>query len=370
MLKTPSLILFFLFFACKTKQPVQEKLEKNSFPFYVGTYTDKGSKGIYKYELGKNGFLKELALVATTENPSFLAITKDRKTLLTVNEVNENETGFISSYAIEKDSLRFVNRTVSGGAHPCFITVDKKGHVLIANYTGGNIGLLKVDVHGKLSELLSLQQHIGKGTTPRQEAPHAHSTWFHPSKEEIISVDLGTNQLWFSKIDTLNRLHFSSPKTLNMPVGAGPRHLEFHPNNKWIYVLNELNNTVSLVKEEGNKYAIDVSISTLPKDFTAFSKAADIHISKDGKFLYASNRGHNSIVIYEVNPKNGHLKLIDYQSVLGETPRNFSLSPDNKYLVVANQDSNTIVSFKRSETTGKLNFVHKIAAPTPVCLLF
>lgn len=369
-LKLTKLIFFFtLIFSCQSKLN-KEREEKKPSSFYVGTYTEKGSKGIYKYVLEENGFLKKTALVATTKNPSFLAITKDRKTLLAVNEVNENETGFVSSYAIEKDSLRFVNHTASGGAHPCFITVDKNGNVLVANYTGGNVGLLKANARGKLSELLSIQQHKGKGTTPRQEAPHAHSTWFHPSKKEIISVDLGTNQLWFSKIDTLQKLQFSAPKTLNMPVGAGPRHLEFHPNNKWMYVLNELNNTVSLVKEKGNNYVVAISISTLPEDFTAFSKAADIHISKDGKFLYASNRGHNSIVIYKINPQNGHLKLVGFQSVLGETPRNFSLSPNNNYLLVANQNSNTLVSFRRNETSGGLTFIHKIAAPTPVCLVF
>jgi 6-phosphogluconolactonase len=155
-----------------------------------------------------------------------------------------------------------------------------------------------------------------------------------------------------------------------MAEGAGPRHLTFHPNNKWIYVLNELNNTVSLVKEKNEAYEVDFSIATLPKDFTAFSKAADIHISKDGKFLYASNRGHESIVIYEVNPENGTLKTIGYQPVLGKHPRNFSLSPDEKYLLVANQDTNNIVSFKRDAKTGELTFVSEVAAPMPVCILF
>ena len=372
-MKATLLMLFFtILLSCSSKEKKEvTAIQKKAIPFYVGTYTNTESKGIYKYTLQGNGDLKKIGLVAATENPSFLTKSNDEKTLFAVNETNVNQTGTLTAYAIKKDSLRFINRVASGGAHPCFITVNKKGQILVANYTGGNVGLLEADVNGKLSELLSIQQHTGKGTAPRQEAPHAHSAWFHPTKNEVISVDLGTNQLWFSKIDSIKKkVAFSKPTTINMAVGAGPRHLEFHPNHKWIYVLNELNNTVSLLKESKKSYMIDSSISILPKDFTAFSKGADIHISKDGKFLYASNRGHNSIVIYKVNPKNGHLKLVDFQSVLGENPRNFSLSPDNEYLLVANQDSNSIVSFKRNTATGKLKFMGKIEAPTPVCILF
>lgn len=369
-MKVKILVLSIFIFGCQNKQV--KKINMNvETPFYVGTYTTKESKGIYQYSLSQKGELKKIGLVAKTENPSFLAKTKDHTTLLAVNEINENGTGTITAFAIEKDSLKFINSQTSGGGHPCFITVDKKGNVLVANYTGGTIGLLQTDSNGKLSELLDVQQHTGKGTTERQEAPHAHCTWFHPTKNEIISADLGTNQLWFSTIDSIeNKLVFSESKTLNMALGAGPRHLEFHPNHKWIYVLNELNNTVSLVKEAENSYYIDTSISTLPHDFSEYSNSADIHISNDGKFLYASNRGHDSIVIYEINQKNGQLKVVDFQSTLGNTPRNFSLSPDNQYLLVANQNSNTIVSFKRNSTTGKLHFVSKIKAPTPVCILF
>ena len=368
---TPILISIF-FFGCNSQKKPKEKTMKNkNISFYVGTYTTKESKGIYTYSLSSKGELKKIGLVAKTENPSFLARTKDNKTLLAVNEIDDSGTGMVTAFTIEQDSLKLINSQKSGGAHPCFITVDKKRYVLVANYTGGTIGLLQTDSNGKLSELLDIQQHTGKGTTERQEAPHAHSTWFHPTKNEIISIDLGTNQLWFSTIDLIeNKLVFSKSKTLNMALGAGPRHLEFHPNNKWIYVLNELNNTISLVKATENSYYIDTTISTLPNNFTEFSNSADIHISNDGKFLYASNRGHNSIVIYQIDQNNGHLIVVDFQSTLGENPRNFSLSPDNQYLLVANQDSDTIISFKRNPVTGKLHFVSKINAPTPVCILF
>jgi 6-phosphogluconolactonase len=367
MKKIIALFALSVVFSCQ-----KSKMEEgNATSFYVGTYTNKESKGIYKYELSNQGKLKQIGLVEETSNPSFLVKSNDGKTVFAVDEANEEGTGFIKSFKIAEDSLQFISKSKSGGAHPCFIAVNKENQILIANYTGGNVGLLKADKNGKLSPLLNIQQHTGKGTTDRQQAPHAHSAWFHPSKKEIISVDLGTNQLWFSTIDNKkNELTFTNQKTLNMADGKGPRHLTFHPNNKWIYVLGELNNTVSLVKEKEGNYFVDALISMLPEDFIASSSGGDIHISKDGKFLYASNRGHDSIVIYEVNPENGTLKTIGFQSVLGKHPRNFSLSPNEDYLLVANRDTNNIVSFKRDSETGKLTFVDEISAPSPVCILF
>ncbi len=367
MKKSIALFAFTILLSCQNTK-MKEEIATS---FYVGTYTKKDSKGIYKYQISKEGKLKQIGLVAETINPTFLTKTKDNKTLFAVGETNENGTGFIKSFDIKKESLELISKEESGGAGPCFVAMNEENYIVTANYGGGSVGLLKADSSGKLSTLLNVQQHVGKGITERQKGPHAHSAWFHPTKKEIISVDLGTNQLWFSTINKVkDELVFTNQKTLKMADGAGPRHLTFHPNNKWIYVLNELNNTVSLVKEKEDNYYIDFSITTLPSDFKEFSKAADIHISKDGKFLYASNRGHESIVIYEVNSQNGTLKTVDYQSVLGEHPRNFSMSPDDKYLLVANQDTDNIVSFKRDVDTGKLTFVSQVSAPTPVCILF
>ena len=362
-----SILSVFIFFGCKN---TSVKIEKNSI-FYVGTYTQKKSKGIYTYSISKDGKLKNIGLAATIINPSFLAKSEDNKNLFAISEVNENETGYVFSYEIKNDSLQMVNKQESGGAHPCFIAVNKDNYIITANYTGGNIGLLKATKTGEVAPISFVQQHIGKGSTERQTAPHAHSTWFHPIKNEIISIDLGTNELWFSTIDkTKNELVYTTQKKLKMLDGAGPRHLTFHPNNKWMYVLNELNNTVSLVKEKNNAYFITASITTLPKGFSTDSKAADIHISKDGKFLYTSNCGADSIAIFKVNIANGTLTSIGYAPVLGINPRNFSLSPDEEFLLVANQDTNNIISFKRNPSSGALTFVDKIFAPTPVCILF
>jgi 6-phosphogluconolactonase len=362
-----TLAFIFLFLGCKNSSLKTIK----ETTFYVGTYTKNESKGIYKYSISKDGKLKNIGVVATITNPSFLAKSKDNKTLFAVSEIDENGTGFVHSYEIKKDALQFINKQESGGAHPCFIAVNEANYIITANYTGGNVGLLKATENGKIAPISFVQQHTGKGTTERQTAPHAHSSWFHPTKNEIISVDLGMNELWFSKLDTTkNELIYTPQKKLKMLDGAGPRHLTFHPNNKWIYVLNELNNTVSLVKETNNAYFIIASITTLPKGFSTDSKAADIHISKDGKFLYASNRGAQSIAIFKVNSENGSLTSIGYTPVLGANPRNFSLSPNEEFLLVANQDTNNIISFKRNPSSGALTFIDKIFAPTPVCILF
>jgi len=341
-------------------------------PFYVGTYTDGESEGIYKYALQEDGILQRIGLAAVSDNPSFLAKSTDNKYLIAVNEINNKDSvGTVASFKIATDSITLINRSSSGGAHPCFVSTNKSGYVLTANYTGGNVGLLKLNTTGELSELLAVQQHTGKGTTERQEGPHAHSAWFTPDND-VISVDLGTNELWMSQLDTVHqKLIPSNPATLKMPAGGGPRHLTFHPNNKWIYVLNELSNTITLVqKDSTNQYKTGVSISMLPSDFTEQNTGADIHISSDGKFLYASNRGHNSIVIYQVDTLDGSLALIGHESTRGNGPRNFSLSPDENYLLVTNQLTNTIISFKRDKTNGLLQFIDEIEASTPVCILF
>ncbi|WP_299061717.1 lactonase family protein [uncultured Polaribacter sp.] len=372
MKNLPYFLILLVVWSCKTKQEKQSKtVKKNSMnsSFYVGTYTKKDSKGIYKYQLSSEGKLTKIGLAVETINPTFLVKSNDKKTLFAIGETDKNGNGLIKSFKIEKDSLSLISVEKTGGPGPCFVTINKDNYLVAANYRGGNVGLLKTDTSGNLSKLLNVQQHIGKGTTERQEAAHAHSAWFHPTKKELISVDLGTNELWFSSIID-DKLVLNTQQKLKMAEGAGPRHLTFHPNNKWMYVLNELNNTVSLVKEKNNEYFVENSIATLPKDFTSFSKAADIHISKDGLFLYASNRGHESIAIFEVNPENGSLKTVGYESVLGKHPRNFSLSPNDDFLIVANQNTDNIISFKRDEKTGKLTFVDEIAAPMPVCILF
>ena len=335
--------------------------------FYVGTYTQTQSEGIYKYSLQADGTMELVALVAKSDNPSFLTKSADNRYLIAVNE---NDPGTVSSFKIHEDSLQFINQRSSGGVHPCFVTVNDDGYILTANYSSGNIGLLQLADKGALSALMDVQQHSGKGTHERQDAPHAHSVWFDPDRQTIISVDLGTNELLFSSINTeTKKLVPLSPSTLAMEHGAGPRHLAFHPQKPWIYVINELNSTVSLIKKNENGYKLGISFSTVPKDHIEENTTADIHISRDGRFLYASNRGHNSIAIFSIGTE-GKLALLGHESTRGDGPRNFALSPDNSFVLVANQLTDNIVSFKRDQETGRLEYISETEASTPVCIVF
>jgi len=367
------LITFFLLpllMACNPEAGREEQTNK-TYPFYVGTYTDGDSEGIYRYSLQSEGKIVKSGLAAKTKNPSFLAINKDRRFLVAANETNIEGMGTVESFRLEGDSLALINRSPSGGAHPCFVSMNSADYILVANYSGGNVGLLKMNKKGELSGLLDIQQHVGKGTTDRQEAPHAHSAWF-AGDCEVTSVDLGTNELWFSHLDTnKNELMPNHQQKLGMETGAGPRHLALHPNGKWIYVLNELNSTITLViKNEGGSYERGPSGTTLPAGYSDANYCADIHISPDGKFVYASNRGHNSIAIYGINKRDGFLEFLAHEDTRGDWPRNFSLTPDGEYLVVANQYSNNIVSFKRDKTTGLLTFLDQTELAAPVCIEF
>ncbi len=364
--------LIVILVACQTKKEnIPPKIEQTTF--YVGTYTDGNSKGIYKYILKGNGTLEKVGLAANSNNPSFLAMSSDKKYLIAVNEISNKDTvGTVSSFLIKGDSLQPINKISSGGAHPCHISINEQNYITAANYTGGNIGLLRLTENGILSNLLDVQQHTGKGTTDRQEAPHAHSSWFIPGSNDIISVDLGTNELWFSTLDVPSqKLQPSPQEKLKMADGDGPRHLTIHPNNKWIYLLNELNGTITLVQKNATGiYEKGDTVSTLPDGYTEANSCADIHISQDGNFVYASNRGHNSIAIFKTNPLNGELNLVDHEATRVDAPRNFSLSPDEDYVLVANQNSNNIISFSRNTDTGLLTFVDEIEVPKPVCILF
>jgi 6-phosphogluconolactonase len=364
-----SIIVLFLLVSCQTDKN-EARLKKYTDAFYVGTYTNKESRGIYKYLLHKDGLLEPVGLVAITENPAFLAMSTDKKYLLAVNEINNDGVGIVQSYLIKDDSLELISSCSSGGAHPCFITVNEEGFVIVTNYTGGNEGLLHLNKNGELSPLLDVQSH--SSGNKNQQTAHAHSAWFETSDNAIISIDKGTNELWFSQLDTkLQKFISSDPKTLKMDAGAGPRHLVIHPNGYWIYVLNELNSTITLVKKSKEGiYNKEESVSTIPIGYTERNICADIKISSDGKFVYASNRGHNTIAIYSVNDGNGSLNIIGHQSTLGDAPRNICLSPNDNFLLVANRHSNNIVSFKRDKTTGLLKNVDQIEAHTPACIVF
>ncbi|WP_010177631.1 lactonase family protein [Aquimarina agarilytica] len=363
--------LLWITLCCLTFQANAQS--QKAYSFFVGTFEGKvGSKGIYKFKLDSRGQFTSLGLAGRTQNPSYITFSDDRKFLLSVSLYPSFGPGIVESFLRTKRGLKPVSKSPTDKA-PCFVAV-RDNHVLVANYSGGSTELFKLGPNGKLTHSLSKEQHEGKGVNNRQEAPHSHSAWFSPDSNVIISPDLGTNHLWFSELNTgTSTLDPRKQEKLKMKEGAGPRHLAFHPlHSDWIYVVNELDNTISLVKiNEKGKYKVFSSISTLPKNTSGNNVAADIGISSDGKFLYATNRGvSDSIVIYKINEHSGELTLVGFEDVRGDFPRHFAFSPNEEFIVVANQNSNTLESYKRNKLTGKLTFTDKIKTPNPTCILF
>ena len=343
------------------------------YSFFVGTYTTGESEGIYNFLIYPNGNLSLVGLAGKSENPSFIALSDDKRFLVAVNEINrETGTGTIESFKVAIDQLEFLSRRSSGGNDPCFVTIHQNGSVLTANYTGGNICLHKLGSDGILSDILDIQQHTGKGSDVRQDAPHAHSVWFDPIAELVVAIDLGTNELWFYSLDSdQEKLVPANQDNLSLDPAAGPRHLAFHPDGKWFYVVNELNSSVTLInRSESGLYVKGLSYSSLPDGYTDSNTCSDIHISSDGKFLYVANRGHDSIAVFQASFMDGSLTLLGHKSSGGLGPRNFALSPDENYLLIANQHSNNIVVLKRDKKSGLLKYKSQISAPNPTCIVF
>ncbi len=340
----------------------QQRVAK--YIFYVGTYTQGQSEGIYQCAIKPGGKLTTPLLVARTDNPSFLTFTPDGKYLLAVNE---KDTGMVSSFAVFSDTLWAVSRQFSGGRYPCHVSVNEKRYVLVSNYGSGTVGLLKVGQQGKLPRLLFTVQHKVPGLTA-----HAHESKFLGHSRVVISVDLGTNRLWFSKLDSVvPALVPYGQKNLLLPAGSGPRHFVYSRKTDKIYVVNELGNTVSIVmRNKSGRWVLGKTVSTLPPDFKGKSYCAEIELSNDGRFLYVSNRGLNSIAIFRVSAGGEELMLMDNVPVHGDYPRFFTLTPDERYLVVANQKSDNLVVFKRNRKTGGLQYLSETKISTPVCVLF
>lgn len=346
--------------------------------FYVGTYTDNGSEGIYRFGLDKvSGKLHSNGLAALSENPSYLAISKDHKYLLAVREtkdVNNQSAGYIELFGVDSDgNLSSVNMVSSGGAHPCHVAVNEDGAVVASNYSGGNVALMQIGKEGELSEVKSLAQHTGSGpVSGRQEAAHVHSSLFDPSGQRIFVADLGIDLV---KVYTIDKSNFTL-KTyrypeIKLPAGSGPRHMVLHPNGKTLFIANELGCSVTVVQLLSNGgYKIQSTVSTLPSGYSNPNTCADIHLSPDGNFLYVSNRGMNSIAIFSFLEQKSTLKLLGFEETKGDMPRNFTLTAEGDFLLVANQKSDNIVAFRRDTATGMLTYTDQINANRPVCLLF
>jgi 6-phosphogluconolactonase len=362
--------LFLLFF----QVIVFQSLMAQNQLVIIGTYTQKGSEGVYLYNFNpKNGQLSPLSITKNLVNPSFLAISPNRKFVYVVEETSN---GKVNAFRLDekKGELTLLNTKLVKGDDPCHIEVDKTGKwVLVGNYSSGNLSVFPVQTDGSLGEAQQVIQHEGKSINPdRQEKPHVHSVNISPNNQEVLVVDLGIDKVMAYQFNSdSGKLNPASPAFTEVQPGAGPRHFAFHPNGQWAYVILELNSSITAFTYEKGKLNPQQTISTLPSDFKENNSCADIHVSPDGKFLYASNRGHNSLVVYRINPRNGQLTLVQHQSVMGDTPRNFAISPDGKFVLVANQNSDNITVFKRNKQNGKLTYTQQsIRISMPVCIKF
>jgi len=342
-------------------------------PMLVGTYTQHGSQGIYLYTFHLGTAEAELLSATTTTNPSFLAKSKNNKTVYAVNETGDNEAS-LSAFAFDGETLSFLNAIPSNGAYPCHVSVSEK-HALaiVANYGGGSLAVYNLEKNGALGSLVQHIQHKGSGQNKdRQASSHVHSAFFSPDFQRVYVQDLGADQI------TIYRVRKSGPdfvlveeQTINTPAGGGPRHVVIDKKEKNLYVLLELTGEVAHFQKKGKDWIFMQSVSMNEENFNGANGAAEIKMSADGKHIYASNRGDaNTITLFAVDKSGSMLKKAVY-STKGKGPRNFNLSPDGKHVLVANQQSNNIVIFERNVQTGELIDMDKeIQVPTPVCVLF
>jgi 6-phosphogluconolactonase len=357
------------------KKPKLEKLW-----VYVGTYTRTGSKGIYRLELDlASGKLTPRGLAVATSEPSFLAIHPNHRFLYAVGEVDDfggKSSGAIRAFTIDAKTgkLTLLNQQPSGGPGPCHLVVDKKGtHVLAANYGGGSACVLPIRDDGSLGKATAFKQHKGSSVDKdRQKGPHAHSINLDAANRFAFVADLGLDKVMIYRYDAgKGTLTENDPPSVAVPGGSGPRHFAFHPNGKNAYVINEMKSTVTALDYDAKRGELKAvqTVSTLPRGYKGNTSTAEVQVHPSGKFLYGSNRGHNSIAIFAIDPKRGKLTFVGHQTSKIKTPRNFGIDPTGTFLVVANQDSDSLVVFRIDPETGKLKPTwNKVKVPFPVCV--
>jgi len=379
-----SLVIVLLLCAAADPQTSNEtKPAKNETLVYAGT-----SKGIQLFwlqtknlEVSQNITLVPLGLAADIPNPSFIELDLKRRRLFCVNGVQTFEgkpTGAVSAFAIDPDTgkLTLLNQRSSTGSGPCHLVLDKEGrNLLVANYSGGNVAVLPVGPDGRLGEATAVVQHTGKSVNPdRQEGPHPHCVTLDPANRFALVCDLGLDKVLIYRFDAeQGKLTPSEPAFASLKPGAGPRHLTFHPGGRFAYVVNELDSTITAfayLPETGALKELQ-TVSTLPPYYDGPNFPAEIGIKPSGEYLYASNRGHESLVVFGIDRDKGTLKYIEEQNSGGKTPRHFGIEPSGKHLAIANQDSDTLLVCRIDPENGRLKPSGVFAqAPSPVCVKF
>jgi 6-phosphogluconolactonase len=350
------------------------------FWVYIGTYTGGKSKGIYRAELDTaTGKLSEPELAAETVSPSFLAIHPNRRFLYAANEISNfkgTKGGGVSAFAIDPKTgkLTLLNQQSSVGAGPCHLVVDRTGKfALVANYGGGSVAVLPIKEDGSLGERTAFVQHKGSGANPqRQKGPHAHSVNLDAANRFAFVADLGLDRVLVYRLGADGTLTPNTPPAVELAPAAGPRHFAFHPSGKFAYVINEMNNTITAMRYDPAKGVLTPvqSVPTLPKAVKGNS-TAEVQVHPSGKFVYGSNRGHNSIAVFTVDQATGKLTPAGHQGMGIKIPRNFGIDPTGKYLLVANQGSDSIIVFEIDQQTGALKPTgQKVEVGRPVCVKF
>jgi 6-phosphogluconolactonase len=350
-----------------------------SLRVYVGTYTrgENSSKGIYSSVLNlETGRLSDPVLAAEARHPSFLEIHPNGRFLYAVSEAGGE--GSVSAYAIDADTgdLTLLNRCPSGGAGPCYVSIDHAGrNVLVANYGSGSASVIPVESDGRLAEPSGRVQHEGSSVNPaRQKGPHAHSINVSPDDRFAFVADLGIDKIMIYRLDTgKETLVANQPPFAPVKPGAGPRHFAFHPDGKHAYVINELDCTITVFAYDSVAGTLTEvqTITTLPAGYAGSNTCAEVRVHPSGRFLYGSNRGHDSVVVYRIDPAQGTLTFVEHETADVKTPRNFNIDPTGKFCLVANQGGDSVVVFRIDRQTGALEPTgHKVSVASPVCVRF
>jgi 6-phosphogluconolactonase len=347
---------------------------------FVGTYTHTTSKGIYAYNMDPaTGALEPTGETAEMISPSFLTFDPAQKNLYAVSEVEEFEGsrgGSVSAFSIESGTGKMtpINTQPTIGTIPCHLNVDATTtRLVLANYGSGSVVVYPIRDDGGIGEMSEFVQHEGSSVNPdRQQGPHAHSVTIGPGNRFVYAADLGIDKLFTYELNiAAGKLTPAASPTVRLADGAGPRHFDIHPDGKRAYAVNELNSTITALTLDPDTGALDPvqTLSTIPEGFSGVTHCADVHVSPDGRFVYGSNRGHDSIAIFAIDQTTGDLSLVGNAPTLGKTPRNFAIDPTGTILLAANQDSDSVVTFHIDQQTGELHPTGDVAeVPMPVCV--
>ena len=351
-------------------------LNAQSSPDYflmIGTYTTTPEDGIEIYSYNSHdGTFKFLNRTAI-KNPSYLAVSPNQKFLYSVGETGGQTGGTVSAFALDASagSIKLINTQPAMGNSTCYVSVHKSGNwVAAANYSTGNFVYYPVGMDGSLQTPINKQHHGSSVVKGRQEGPHAHSAVFSPDGKYLMVQDLGIDKIMIYPIDAKGKIDTAKSSFAQMSPGSGPRHLDFHPNGKWAYLMEEMSGKLTAMSYKKGKLTILNSVNAYPSDYTGPKGSADVHVSPDGKFVYGSNRGEsNTIGIFKIDQSSGKVSLISTQSTMGLIPRNFSFDPTGNLLLVANQNSANVVVFKVDKVTGLLTDTGtRLTVSKPVCL--